>query len=72
MIESIVGTPLYQSLQLLKAEKYTSKSDIWSLGFIFYETLFGQTPWTARSIPELVKNITSQPLKFPQDKNVDP
>ncbi|CAD8190461.1 unnamed protein product [Paramecium pentaurelia] len=72
MIESIVGTPLYQSLQLLKGEKYTSKSDIWSLGFIFYETLFGSTPWTARSIPELVKNISSQPLKFPQDKNIDP
>ncbi|CAD8106591.1 unnamed protein product [Paramecium sonneborni] len=72
MIVSNVGTPLYQSLQLLKAQKYTSKSDIWSLGFIFYETLFGQTPWTARSIPELIKNIVSQPLKFPQDKNVDP
>ncbi|CAD8120799.1 unnamed protein product [Paramecium sonneborni] len=72
MIVSNVGTPLYQSLQLLKADKYTSKSDIWSLGFIFYEALYGQTPWTARSIPELVKNIMSQPLKFPQDKNVDP
>lgn len=42
-----VGTPLYMSLQVLKSEPYTSKSDIWATGFIFYELLHGKTPWTA-------------------------
>lgn len=42
MLESIVGTPLYMSPQILAQEKYTSKSDIWSIGFIYYETLYGQ------------------------------
>jgi len=56
-IESTVGTPLYMSPQILKSEPYTSKCDIWALGFIFYEMLHGKTPWTARSEYELVKNI---------------
>jgi serine/threonine protein kinase len=33
---SAVGTPLYWPLQILKSESYTSKCDIWAVGFIFY------------------------------------
>lgn len=33
---SLVGTPLYMSPQILKKGKYTSKSDLWSIGLIFY------------------------------------
>ncbi len=36
LLTSQVGTPLYMSPQILKHEKYTTKSDIWSIGLIFY------------------------------------
>lgn len=65
MLSSLVGTPLYMSPQILDNKKYTSKTDIWSIGFIFYETLVGKTPWTARSPPELLRNIKTKPLEFP-------
>jgi len=45
--KSDVGTPLYRPVQIMKHEPYTSKCDIWALGFIFYEMLTGKTPWTA-------------------------
>ncbi|CAD8051312.1 unnamed protein product [Paramecium sonneborni] len=61
---SQVGTPLYMSPQILKNEKYSTKCDVWSFGFLFYEILYGRTPWIASSIPQLVKNINTQPLKF--------
>ena len=47
--QTSVGTPLYMPLELLKGEPYTSKCDIWAIGFIFYEILHGHTPWTAKS-----------------------
>ena len=46
-VQSVVGTPLYMPLEILKSEDYTSKCDIWALGLIFYELLHGYTPWTA-------------------------
>lgn len=49
MLTSLVGTPLYMSPQILMHEKYTSKSDLWSLAFIFYEMMYGKTPYTANS-----------------------
>ena len=47
VMKSIVGTPLYMSPQILKKTKYTTKSDLWSIGLIYYEMLHGRTPWPA-------------------------
>ncbi len=48
-MKSIVGTPLYMSPQILKRAKYTTKSDLWSIGLIYYEMLHGRTPWPANN-----------------------
>ena len=49
IMKSIVGTPLYMSPQILKGLKYTSKSDLWSIGLIYYELIHGRTPWLANN-----------------------
>ncbi|KAL4455276.1 hypothetical protein ABPG73_021060 [Tetrahymena malaccensis] len=70
MLTSLVGTPLYMSPQILMHEKYTAKSDLWSLAFIFYEMLYGKTPYTANSQYQLVKNIQTKPLEFDPSYNI--
>lgn len=70
MLKTLVGTPLYMSPQILKHENYTTKCDVWSLGLIYYEMLFGKAPWPARSQYELVKNITEIGLKFPYNVTI--
>ena len=59
---SVVGTPLYMSPQLLEKKKYTSKSDIWSIGIIYFEMLFGKVPWPGKDPKAYVQNIRTQPL----------
>lgn len=41
LMTSLVGTPLYMSPQILKRQMYTSKCDVWSIGLIFYELIYG-------------------------------
>ena len=61
---SKVGTPLYMSPQILNDQKFSSKCDIWSLGMMFYEMLYGKTPWTANSPYQLYQNIKKIHLEF--------
>lgn len=63
-MKTTVGTPLYMSIEILKSLEYSSKCDIWALGFIFYEMLHGETPWSASREYELVNNIENIPLKI--------
>ena len=39
LMTSIVGSPIYMAPQILTAEKYTSKCDVWSLGIIFFQVI---------------------------------
>jgi calcium-dependent protein kinase len=37
---------------------------------MFYEMIFGKTPWPCRDINSLLKAIKSVPLRFPYDKPI--
>lgn len=52
------------SPQLLQKQKYTNKSDLWSVGLIFYEMLHGKTPWMATNELQLINAIYSQKIGF--------
>lgn len=44
-ITTICGSPLYMAPELYKQESYTESIDIWSLGIILYELVFGYHPF---------------------------
>lgn len=52
-----VGTPFYMSPEICAAERYTLKSDIWSLGCIMYELCQRAPPFNAKSHFALVQKI---------------
>jgi serine/threonine-protein kinase ULK/ATG1 len=52
--------------EILKGESYTSKADIWSLGIILYEMLYGICPYHSNSIASLASKIEGNPLEFPE------
>lgn len=49
MARTCVGTPIYMSPQVLHQKSYTNKTDIWSLGVLFYELLFAKLPYYGSS-----------------------
>lgn len=46
------------------------KSDIWSIGVLFYELLYGVTPWTAQTEKELQYKISTIAVSFPSNRQV--
>jgi serine/threonine-protein kinase ULK/ATG1 len=51
--------------QILEGSPFSAKCDVWSLGIVFYELLYGHTPWTGDNPFNLLEHIKNQPLKFP-------
>lgn len=63
-----VGSPLYMAPEIFCQNKYNAKCDVWSLGILLYELLYGTTPWNATNAYDLFKNkILKLPLKFPEN-----
>eukprot|EP01119_Soliformovum_irregulare_P002699 TRINITY_DN12958_c0_g1_i1.p1 TRINITY_DN12958_c0_g1~~TRINITY_DN12958_c0_g1_i1.p1 ORF type:complete len:299 (+),score=68.81 TRINITY_DN12958_c0_g1_i1:171-1067(+) len=61
-----VGSVEYISPEILKSQNYDAcKSDVWSLGIILYGLLFGQFPFSSRSLLAYQKGECQLILRFP-------
>ena len=56
------------SPQCLQGIAYSSKNDIWSLSIMFFELLYGCTPWeNSQNTTELIRNIYEVPIRLNQN-----
>ena len=58
------GTPYYASPEVWKDTPYNLKSDIWSLGCLFYEILMLKTPFRAQTMEGLYRKVMKG--KYPE------
>ena len=65
MTRTMLGSPIYMAPEVIKGEVYSNKADIWSLGVVLYEMIFGHCPFMSNSIAKLIEVLSTQKLQFP-------
>jgi serine/threonine protein kinase len=68
MLNTLCGSPMYMAPEIMINKKYNSKSDLWSLGVIFYELLYGDTPYSAKNMIDLMRKIKKKAVEIPNYK----
>ena len=62
------GTVEYMAPEIVDNENYDYSVDIWSLGILLYELLYGHSPFKANNTKNIILNIKSHELIY-DDKN---
>jgi serine/threonine-protein kinase ULK/ATG1 len=64
--DTVCGSPLYMAPEIMKKNLYNNQTDLWSLGMILYEMLYGFHPYSkCESIPELQECIEKKKIEIP-------
>jgi serine/threonine protein kinase len=58
------------SPETMTRNTYSTKTDIWSLGVLYYELLYGVPPWKSTTEQDLLKEILNVEVSFPQTPNI--
>ena len=72
LMQTMCGSPLYMSPEIIEHQKYTAKSDLWSIGIIMYQLIYHTHPYQeCRNLPELTKKIQTEPIIYPDKPALD-
>ncbi|XP_025417637.1 serine/threonine-protein kinase ULK3-like isoform X3 [Sipha flava] len=68
-MENIRGSPLYMAPEMLLHSRYDVKADLWSVGVIAYECIYGRAPYASDSIKDLCEKVKKVlPIEIPPNQ----
>lgn len=68
---AIRGSPLYMAPEMIIDGKYDARVDLWSVGVILFECLFGRAPYKSNSVDELLLKIAEEaPIVVPDSAHI--
>jgi len=62
----LCGTTEFIAPEMLRGESYGPEVDMWSIGCVTYELIFGTSPFAGESEDETIKNILGSSVSFPK------
>lgn len=68
LLNTLCGSPMYMAPEIINKQDYSIKSDLWSVGIIIYQMIFGRVPFEVSNFMQLIKKINTEPISFEHDK----
>ena len=68
--DTFIGTPEYQSPQIIGYQNYGYETDWWSFGTLLYELVIGIPPFFDMDKSKMYQNIMNKQVKFPSNNIV--
>ena len=62
---TLCGSPLYMAPEILRYQPYDGKADLWSVGAIVYEMVYGRPPYTGQNHIQLLQRIDREEVQYP-------
>lgn len=67
----VKGSPLYMGPEIILTRVYDARADLWSIGVILYECLFGKAPYSSSSLEELLEKVKNkQQIDIPHNAKI--
>jgi serine/threonine protein kinase len=67
LLNTLCGSPMYMAPEIINKQDYSIKSDLWSVGIIIYQMIFGKVPFEVNNFVQLIKKINNEPIKFERE-----
>lgn len=72
MYDTICGSPMYMAPEIMRKQQYNKQTDMWSIGMILYEMLYGYHPYhKCKNIDELKRCIDIETVKIPPSETTN-
>jgi len=69
---TVIGTPVWMAPEVLKAEKYSEKADIYSIGLLIWSLFVGKIPFIEIDQLQFVAEITNEQYREPIPDDINP
>ena len=71
MMRTYCGTPITMAPEILQGKPYDKKCDIWSLGVILFQLIFGKLPFPIdQGYVVFINKVTNEKVKIPSNPKI--
>lgn len=69
LLNTLCGSPMYMAPEIINKQDYSIKSDLWSVGIIIYQMIYGRVPFEVSNFVQLIKKVNNEKISF-EDKQI--